>query len=173
VSTITIEHGGSSAYEVQIRDSLGAAVVGVYDGTEPLALEVWPAAGGPAFALIASSASWLVPADGTISLTFDDSDAASLRHGDLARVVLTEGSEPRVVWQATLNVLPGPGSEVAETPSALASALAGPKRVKGSMGEVEQYSLKDLIEADKYLAAKSANGRRGVRFTKLIPPGAV
>jgi hypothetical protein len=56
---------------------------------------------------------------------------------------------------------------------ALAAAVAGPKRVKGDAGEVEQQPLPDLIEADRYLASKAAasSGARGVRFTKLVPPG--
>ena len=51
---------------------------------------------------------------------------------------------------------------------------SGPKRVKGDMGEVEQHSLKDQIAADQYLAAKAAarTKKRGLRFTKLVPPGA-
>lgn len=51
---------------------------------------------------------------------------------------------------------------------------SGPKRAKGDQGEVEQHSLKDQIAADQYLAAKAAaaNRKRGLRFTKLVPPGA-
>lgn len=50
---------------------------------------------------------------------------------------------------------------------------AGPKRVKGDMGEVEQHSLKDQIAlADRAAAKKAAaNRRRGLRFSKLVPPG--
>ena len=50
----------------------------------------------------------------------------------------------------------------------------GPKRAKGDSGEVEQHSLKDQIEADRYLNSKKAAKSRGlgVRRTKLIPPGA-
>lgn len=58
--------------------------------------------------------------------------------------------------------------------AALLAALAGPKRVAGDAGEVEQYSLKDLMEVHRYLAAQCAatNGRRGLRFTRLVPEGA-
>lgn len=51
---------------------------------------------------------------------------------------------------------------------------SGPKRVKGDQGEVEQHSLKDQIEADRYLASKRAMStkRRGVRFSKIVPPSA-
>lgn len=49
----------------------------------------------------------------------------------------------------------------------------GPKRAKGDSGEIEQHPLKDQIEADKYLASKAAvkSKRKGLRFTKLVPPG--
>ena len=53
----------------------------------------------------------------------------------------------------------------------------GPKRVRTDAGEVEAQSLADMIEADKYLAARAAtaatNTHRGLRFNKLIPPGSV
>ena len=39
---------------------------------------------------------------------------------------------------------------------------------------VEQHSLADQIEADRYLTSKQAtrSKRLGLRFTKVIPPGA-
>jgi hypothetical protein len=39
---------------------------------------------------------------------------------------------------------------------------------------VEQHSLADQIEADRYRASKQAtrSKRLGLRFTKVIPPGA-
>lgn len=47
-----------------------------------------------------------------------------------------------------------------------------PKRAQGDSGSVEQHSLKDQIEADRYLTAKTAAKKpaRGLRFTKLIAP---
>lgn len=55
----------------------------------------------------------------------------------------------------------------------LAAAAAGPKRVRGDAGEVEQHSLRDLIEYEKFRRAKCATTKahRGIRLTKLIPPG--
>jgi hypothetical protein len=52
-------------------------------------------------------------------------------------------------------------------------AALNPKRVRGDEGEVEAQSLRDLIEADRYLAAKNAasGSACGIRFRKLIPPG--
>jgi ribosomal protein L12E/L44/L45/RPP1/RPP2 len=61
----------------------------------------------------------------------------------------------------------------------LETAAVQPQRVRTDAGEVEQHDLKQLIEADKYLAAKAAatasttNKRRGLRFNKLIPPGSI
>ena len=50
----------------------------------------------------------------------------------------------------------------------------GPAKVEGDAGTVQQHPLPDQIEADKYLAAKEAAKRkdRGLRFNKLVPPGA-
>lgn len=46
----------------------------------------------------------------------------------------------------------------------------GPDKATGDSGSVEQHSLPDQIEADRYLAAKSKS--RGLRFSKFVPPGA-
>ena len=50
----------------------------------------------------------------------------------------------------------------------------GPAKASGDAGSVEQHPLPDQIEADKYLAAKEAakTKKRGLRFNKLVPPGA-
>jgi hypothetical protein len=50
----------------------------------------------------------------------------------------------------------------------------GPAEAHGDSGGVKQHSLKDQIEADRYLASKEAakTKSRGLRFTKLSPPGA-
>ncbi len=49
----------------------------------------------------------------------------------------------------------------------------GPKRAQSDSVSVEQHDLKDQIEADRYLSSKEAvkNPSKGVRFTKLVPPG--
>ena len=49
-----------------------------------------------------------------------------------------------------------------------------PKRVRGDSGEVEQHSLKDQIEVDRYLASKKAvQGKgMGVRIGKMKASGA-
>ena len=49
-----------------------------------------------------------------------------------------------------------------------------PKRVRGDSGEVEQHSLKDQIEVDRYLASKKAVQGKGlgVRIGKMKASGA-
>ena len=58
---------------------------------------------------------------------------------------------------------------------ALTNALSGPARVSGDAGSVEQHSIPDLIQADKYLSGKAAaaNPNRGLMITSLIPDGTV
>ena len=64
---------------------------------------------------------------------------------------------------------------IAET--ALVSAIAGPLKVSGDAGSVEQHSLSELIAADKYLrsrcAASSGNRFFGIPIAQAKPPGAV
>lgn len=50
----------------------------------------------------------------------------------------------------------------------------GPAKASGDSGSVEQHSLADQIEADRYLASKQAMSqkRRGIRLSRIVPPGA-
>lgn len=50
----------------------------------------------------------------------------------------------------------------------------GPAKASGDSGSMEQHKLSDQIEADRYLNSKDAaqSKTRGLRFTKLVPPGA-
>jgi hypothetical protein len=50
----------------------------------------------------------------------------------------------------------------------------GPAKASGDAGSVEQHKLAEQIEADRYLASKTAakSKKRGLRFNKLVPPGA-
>lgn len=52
-------------------------------------------------------------------------------------------------------------------------AVGMAKRVKEGDREQENMPIKDLIEADRYLAGKRAASKShfGLRMTKLIPPG--
>lgn len=56
---------------------------------------------------------------------------------------------------------------------ALELALSGPAKTAVDGAVVEQHKLTDLVAADRYMASRCATtkARRGLRFTKLIPPG--
>ena len=58
--------------------------------------------------------------------------------------------------------------------NAIRENAAGPKRAAGDSGSVEQHSLTEQIEVDRYLASKEAARSKGlgIRMTKLVPPGA-
>ncbi len=51
----------------------------------------------------------------------------------------------------------------------------GPKKASGDAGSVEQHSLSEQIEADKYLAAKKAARQKGlgIKLAKISPGGTV
>jgi hypothetical protein len=51
----------------------------------------------------------------------------------------------------------------------------GPKSAESDGHKVEQHSIDDQIEADRYLNSKNAVKKKnlGIRFGKLIPPGSV
>lgn len=56
--------------------------------------------------------------------------------------------------------------------AAILSNVAGPKRVRGDMGEVESQSVGDLIKLAEYKRSlRTGNRLFGIRFTKVIPPG--
>jgi hypothetical protein len=50
----------------------------------------------------------------------------------------------------------------------------GPAEVSGDSGSMKQHSLRDQIEADRYLNSKAASRRRnrGLNVAKMSPPGA-
>lgn len=51
----------------------------------------------------------------------------------------------------------------------------GPAEARGDSGSIRQHSLKDQIEADRYLASRkaAAENRLGFLLVRLVPPGAV
>lgn len=54
------------------------------------------------------------------------------------------------------------------------TAAEAPKKAKGDEGEIEAHSLKDQIEADRYLAAKNKPAAKlGIQTGVMRPPGAV
>lgn len=57
---------------------------------------------------------------------------------------------------------------------ALVKAASGPKSAEVDGQKVEQHSLPDLIEADRYLASKKAAKSRtcGLKFAKMSHSGA-
>jgi hypothetical protein len=57
--------------------------------------------------------------------------------------------------------------------NAIRENASGPKRAQGDSGGIEQHSLKDQIEAERFLASKEAMKRPGlgIRLTKLVPDG--
>lgn len=58
--------------------------------------------------------------------------------------------------------------------NAIRENAAGPAKASGDSGSVEQHSLQDQIEADRYLASKQAVKKGlGVKMAKVAPPGAV
>ena len=65
-----------------------------------------------------------------------------------------------------------------EITDAISTNAQGPAQARGDSGSITQHSLRDQIAADRYLAAKRALSDRskptlGVRFVKLVPPGAI
>ncbi len=72
----------------------------------------------------------------------------------------------------------GPNPDLpSNVPSTLKDAIAenakGPKKVQGDSGSVEQHSLKDQIEAEKFLQSKKAAQGKGlgIRLFKISPDG--
>ncbi len=60
--------------------------------------------------------------------------------------------------------------------STIATNAAGPASASGDTGSMTQHSLPDQIEADKYLAAKTAMSSStsvGLRFIKIKPGSAL
>lgn len=57
------------------------------------------------------------------------------------------------------------------------SAATEPKKVTGDAGSFESYSLAELIAAHRYISGIDPNvfdaPTRGLRFSKMRPPGAV
>ncbi len=58
--------------------------------------------------------------------------------------------------------------------SAIESNATGPKSAEADGIKATQHDLRDQIEADRYLAAKTAAAqrRRGIGFMRIVPPGA-
>lgn len=64
---------------------------------------------------------------------------------------------------------------MAELHETIAINAAGPKKVTGDTGSIEQHPLPEQIAADEY-ARRLASQRTktgGVRYQKIVPPGAM
>jgi hypothetical protein len=64
-----------------------------------------------------------------------------------------------------------------EIKDAIVSTATGPAEVEVDGQRVRAHRPRDLIEADKYVKAteaqQSSNPLGGVKFARLVPPGAV
>jgi hypothetical protein len=60
-----------------------------------------------------------------------------------------------------------------ELRDAILENAKGPKKVQGDSGSVEQHSLRDQIEAERFLQSKKATQSKGfpVRLFKISPDG--
>lgn len=57
--------------------------------------------------------------------------------------------------------------------TAIRDNAAGPAEASGDGQSVKQHTLRDQIDADRYLASKAAARRKlGLRMTRVVPPGA-
>ena len=67
------------------------------------------------------------------------------------------------------------GYETSDLKDAILENARGPKRVQGDAGSIEQHSLKDQIEAERFLQSKKATQRPGlgIRLHKIAADGAV
>lgn len=62
---------------------------------------------------------------------------------------------------------------MADLEDSISTSAQQPRKVTGDEGSIEQHSLPDQIEADRYLKANAAASRGlGIRHVKIIPPGA-
>ncbi len=64
---------------------------------------------------------------------------------------------------------------MSEINNAIIENATGPKKVTGDAGSVQQHSLKDQIEAEKFTQARNAAAGPGlgVRLLKIQPGGTV
>ncbi len=71
--------------------------------------------------------------------------------------------------------MPGDPQPAPDLDQAIRDNAAQPAKASVDGQSVEQHSLKDQIEADRYLASKDAARKPGlgVKFAKIVPPGSV
>lgn len=66
-------------------------------------------------------------------------------------------------------------ADLTDIQDAIAENATGPKSVTNGETSVTEHSIDDQIKAAKFTANQTGvtNPSRGLRFTKLIPPGAI
>jgi hypothetical protein len=79
--------------------------------------------------------------------------------------------KPRKPRKPRVPEIPAP-SAPATLADAIAETAAAPKSVTVDGQTVQAQDLRQLIEADRYLASKKAARRPGLQFDKMVPPGA-
>ena len=64
---------------------------------------------------------------------------------------------------------------MADLEDTILDVAGNPKRLKGDVGEVEEHSIAELLEADRYLREQTtrAAGKSPVRFQKITGPSPV
>ena len=67
----------------------------------------------------------------------------------------------------------GVGGVIESLGDAISDNAAGPKKVTGDSGSVEQHSIEDQLKAERFRASKAALTKRsrGLRVSKIFPPG--
>lgn len=65
-------------------------------------------------------------------------------------------------------------SAIDDINAAIVEAAQNPKRMRHGNREVEQHSIRDLLEAAEHVAGETSSEQPhfGMRFTKLVPPPA-
>lgn len=78
-------------------------------------------------------------------------------------------------FTADAQPLGGDSSGASVAGDAVAEAMAQPRMAAADGVSITTHGLADLIAAEKYLAAKAAakKSHRGLRFSKLVPPGTI
>ena len=90
-----------------------------------------------------------------------------------AVVVFTAGGWSVKDCCDTQTTTPDPDPVAPTVSNSVATAIANPKEASADGVMVKSHSLPELIEAEKYLAAKAAakKSHRGLRFSRVIPGG--
>lgn len=110
-----VRQGTDAKWTVTLEDSSGQPLTGVYTGIETLVLLVWPGSSRAALVLPYSSAAWLSASAGTITLTLDALDTASMAAGfyELAIDLVSSGSGRVEVARYAAEITASPGAGLA------------------------------------------------------------